>query len=76
MDGRLSHLKCGECAAVSRIDCDILTRRRLTDLGMICGTPVICLMQSLGGGICAYRICDSVIALRREDADCISIKSI
>lgn len=42
--------------------------RRLRDLGLIEGAPVLCLGRSPGGDPAAYRICGAVLALR--DADC------
>lgn len=71
--GKLSSLPPGESARIDSINCGRAVRCRLTDLGMIKNFSVTCLMKSLGGGISAYRIGRTVIAIRREDADYINI---
>lgn len=43
-------------------------RRRLQDIGLIEGTPVLCLKRSPSGDPIAYLIRGAVIALRREDS--------
>lgn len=48
-------------------------RRRLFDLGFLQGSRVTALFRSPLGDPTAYQIRDTVIALRREDADRISI---
>lgn len=43
-------------------------RRRLQDIGLIEGTPVLCLQRSPSGDPIAYLIRGAVIALREEDS--------
>jgi Fe2+ transport system protein FeoA len=69
MNFKLSELGIGESARVRELQCDESTFFRLTDLGMTKGREIFCVMQSFGGGISAYSVGDSTIALRREDAD-------
>lgn len=74
MSFKLSDLGVGEYAEIFSLQCDDDARFRLMDIGMAEKEPICCLMQSLGGGICAYGVGGCVIAVRREDADNIYIK--
>lgn len=49
-------------------------RRRLRDIGLIEGTPVLCLQRSPSGDPIAYLIRGAVIALRSEDSTNILIR--
>lgn len=49
-------------------------RRRLQDIGLVEGTPVICLGRSPSGDPVAYYIRGAVIALRAEDTSQILIE--
>ncbi len=71
----LSGLKPGETARVIRLSrsCRGLERRRLMDLGILPGTRIEVEMKSPTGDPTAYRVRDSVIALRREQASQIHI---
>lgn len=46
---------------------------RLLDLGVVSGTKIKALHESPFGNICAYQIMGSVIAIRDEDAQNITI---
>lgn len=70
----LGSLQVGETATVSALCAKGAIGRRLLDLGLIRGTRVRCLYRSLGGKMAAYLIRGAVIALRRRDADTISIQ--
>lgn len=70
----LSLLKEGESAIVTKINVCGSMRRRLQDLGLICGTRVCCVLKKSRGKIAAYRIRGALIALRKLDADLIEIK--
>lgn len=71
----LYHLEEGEEGVVLLIKASGDMRRRLLDLGMIEGSLVTCLFKSPYEDPVAYGIRGSVIALRREDAMDILIKS-
>ena len=64
----LPALRPGEGGAVRRMRGPEPLIRRLRDLGLIEGAPVLCLGRSPGGDPAAYRICGAVLALR--DIDC------
>lgn len=70
----LDTLKVGDCAVVVEIDGDSLMRERLMDLGLIAGARVCCAMESPLGDPLAYRICGALIAIRRSDAQSVTIK--
>lgn len=71
----LAGLREGEAAEVARISpaCRGLERRRLMDLGIVPGTGVEYDRRGLTGGLTAYRLRGTVIALREEQADMITI---
>jgi len=66
---RLSSLDEGEKCRISRLLCPGRLRSRLSDLGFIPGVQVVCLKKSFSGDPVAYKLCGTVIALRRRDAD-------
>jgi DtxR family Mn-dependent transcriptional regulator len=73
----LTTLKIGEKGRVVALDknCQGLTRRRFLDLGITPGVAIEPVMQSTFGEPTAYRVRDTLIALRREQADMILIKT-
>jgi DtxR family Mn-dependent transcriptional regulator len=72
---RLSALKRGEQATVTAISprCRGPERWRLMDLGILPGTVITAELFSRGGDPTAYRVRDTLLALRREQADLIHI---
>lgn len=73
----LSSLGEGESAEVVRISpaCRGFERRRLMDLGVVPGTRIEYDNTGLTGGLVSYRVRGTVIALRREQTDMISIEN-
>ena len=65
----LSALADGESAYVTQISAGPAMDRRLTDLGLVRGTRVTCVLRSPAGDPCAYLIRGALSALRRADAD-------
>lgn len=72
---KLSSLECGKSARVASISCDKFLKYRLIDMGLAENSTVTCLMKNLGGTSFAYRIGDTVVAIRREDAELINVFS-
>jgi DtxR family Mn-dependent transcriptional regulator len=72
---KLTALKMGQQARVTGLDdaCQGLTRRRFLDLGITPGVLIEPVLQSGFGEPTAYRVRDSLIALRREQSDLILI---
>ena len=71
---RLTDLKPGESAIMKALDSKSKIRRRLFDLGFLCGTSIKCLTKSPLGDPIAYIVRGTVIALRKEDAFCVLIE--
>jgi DtxR family Mn-dependent transcriptional regulator len=74
---RLTQLKVGQQARVLRLDdaCQGLTRRRFLDLGITPGVRIEPVLQSAFGEPTAYRVRDTLIALRYEQSDLILIET-
>ncbi len=72
----LSELLPGHLGIIKDFDEDLNIRRRLQDLGFVCGAQVECLYSSPLKDPTAYQICGTVIALRRKDADQIYISEV
>ena len=70
----LDQLKMGRAATVTKIFSTNAERRRLLDLGILPGTPIENVMSSPLGDPVAYRVRNSVVALRREQARLIEIE--
>ncbi len=64
----LDKLEVGEICCIDSIELNGIMRRRLQDLGLIPGTLVECTGKSPGKGPIAYRVRETVYALRRDDA--------
>ncbi len=72
----LADLRLGEEAIVIGIapSCRGLLRRRLLDLGFVAGTKVRAELSSLGGDPTAFRVRNTLIALRKSQAAAILVK--
>lgn len=72
----LADLSAGAAATVVRISpaCRGIERRRLMDLGVVPGTHIAFERSGLSGGLSAYRLRDTVIALRAEQAEMIAVE--
>lgn len=71
----LDQLPIGRGARVVRLMPDCPLRDRLQDLGVTPGREVTALMRSPLCDPTAYLICGAVIALRREDAASVEIRT-
>ena len=58
---------------VEVLNCKGAIRRRLLDLGIVKGTPIVPILKSPSGDPTAFIIRGSVIALRKEDANLIVV---
>ncbi len=70
----LDMLKAGRTATITGIHSTNAERRRLFDLGILPGTKIESVMSSPLGDPVAYRIRNSVVALRREQASLIEVE--
>ena len=69
----LAELTVGTACKISSVELDGLLRRRILDLGIIPGTQVQCIRKSPAGDPIAFRVRDTTIALRSDDASLIKI---
>ncbi|HHU22712.1 MAG TPA: ferrous iron transport protein A [Clostridiales bacterium] len=65
----------GEAGTVSALMASGAERRRLMDIGLTPGTTVKSLFRSCSGDPTAYLIQGAVIALRREDAHTVLVRT-
>ncbi len=64
---KLSELKIGETATILSIEPDCPIKSRLQDIGFIAGNKIVCELVSPLGEPIAYKINETLIALRNED---------
>ncbi|MDH5269724.1 MAG: metal-dependent transcriptional regulator [Candidatus Krumholzibacteria bacterium] len=74
----LAALEPGQVADVVRVSpaCIGLERRRLMDLGIVPGTRVGYERRGLTGGLSAYRVRGTIVALREEQASMIGVTNV
>lgn len=70
----LSTLSEGQQCRIEELLIDGNLRSRLSDLGLIEGTRVVCLQKSCSGDPTAFLIRGAVIALRREDSSRVIVR--
>ncbi len=70
----MTQLKAGQSAVVECIDIYTNMRRRLLDIGLVCGTKIECVLKSPAKDPAAYKIRGAVIAIRNDDAKKIKCK--
>ena len=70
----LSSLEEGEQCRVRSLLLEGVMRSRLSDLGLIEGTRVMCLQRSFSGDPTAFLIRGAVIALRSEDSSRVEVE--
>ena len=69
----LSELDIGSTARIHEINCSENIKRRLLDLGLVQDTPIIPLFKSPCSDPIAYNIRNTVIAIRGQDANLITV---
>ena len=69
----LDQLSIDSWAEIQTINEQAPLKKRLQDLGFVCGAKVQCLQKSFAGDPIAYFIRGSVIALRQEDCRYITV---
>lgn len=72
----LDKLQTGRMAIIKRIHSANAERRRLFDLGILPGTKIENVMRSPLGDPAAYRVRNSLVALRREQSALIEVEEI
>lgn len=76
MTHTLDQLSPGSHAVITRLTADGVTRRRLMDLGFLPGTLLVAELRSPLGDPVAYRVRETLIALRQSQAAQIEIELI
>jgi ferrous iron transport protein A len=71
----LDALPVGQTGQVETVAVEGPLRRRLQELGLIAGTRVRCLQRGPWGDPAAYLVRGAVLALRREDARHIRVRT-
>jgi len=70
----LSDCVLGEDVYVLKLNSNDEIKRRFLDIGLSKNTKVVPLFDSICGGIRAYKIRNSLIAIRNKDADNIIVR--
>lgn len=70
----LAFLPVGEKAKVLSVENCGDMKRRLQDLGVIKGTDISCILDSISGDMKVYLIRGAYIAIRKSDAELILLK--
>lgn len=71
----LDEIKLNEKAIIKKVECQGNIKRRLLDLGFIKGTEITPILISPSKDPRAFYIRESTIALRKEDAKNVLVKS-
>lgn len=69
----LNDLKFNECGYIFDINCSDSVKKRLLDLGLVKDTCIVSIFKSPSGGIKAFDIRGSLIAIRDEDSSLINV---
>lgn len=70
----LDKLKCGEIGIIVSADFDDAVQKRLSAMGIFAGTRITLLRTAHGGELSEYRIMGYNLAMRRCDAEKITVK--
>lgn len=70
----LNKLKIGETAILQNIEDDLEIKKRLLDIGFTKGSMIECVRRAAFSGPVAYRIKNTIIALRNSDTKKIHVE--
>lgn len=70
---KLSEIKLDESALITSIEPTFNYARRLIELGFSVGTEVTPVIKGMSGHLTAYKVKNTVIALREETADMVNV---
>ena len=73
-DMTLNELPLNTIGIIDSLNCNESIRRRMLDLGLIKGTKITPVFKSPSGDPTAYEIRKTLIAIRKEDSECITLK--
>ena len=69
----LSQLKINQSGFIKDLNCNDSIKRRLLDLGLIPSTKITPILTSFSGDPIAYEVRNIILAIRKQDADKISV---
>lgn len=69
----LNNISLGKTVTISNLNCNLATKRRLLDLGIISTAQITPVLKSSIGDLVAYEIRNNIIALRSEDTKLIEV---
>ena len=72
----LNELKLNEEAIIVNLEANPNIKRRLMDIGFVKGEKVKLILKNFGDNMRAYKIKNTVIALRKNDTKNIMVKSL
>ena len=72
----LANMEIGRIAIIKDIHCTGEIKRRLLDLGMVNGTKIKAVFRSTSNDPTAFEVRNTLIALRKEDAENIDIEEV
>lgn len=70
----LNELPLNTVGIIDSLNCNGNIRRRLLDLGLVNGTKIVPIFKSPSGDPTAYEIRKTLIAIRKEDSELITLK--
>lgn len=70
----LSELPLNKVGIIDNLNCNKNIRRRLLDLGLIKGSKITPIFKSPSNDPVAYEIRNTLIAIRKEDSNLITLK--
>ncbi|MEG0327677.1 MAG: FeoA family protein [Erysipelothrix sp.] len=73
---KLSEVKVGRKAIIERINIDEHMLLRLLDLGFINGTVIEVIQSSPSGNPRAYKVRNTIYAIRQSEAECIEVSEV
>lgn len=65
----------GQSAKIKKIKCNQVKKRRFFDLGLVKDADITKMRESPAGDPTAYKVKETVIAIRKEDAKRIEVSS-
>lgn len=70
---KLNEMKIGQQAKILSVDINSTSAQRLIEIGFSEGTDVVALIKSMNSHLTAYKVKNTIIALRNETAEGINV---
>ena len=69
----LDLMKIGDKKKIVNIDNDLSIKKRLLEIGISNGEKIECILRNPFKNMCAYRVKDTLVAIRKDDAKRINV---